>query len=183
MDYIKNKNLPENVYSYFQKVKNYLTDDVYVYGSIQRGDYFHGLSDIDITIFCENEYSTMCKMQNLLRVNKKDFVKVVWMINGIPVYGYKLKFKKPQENIKIEFAIFNSKFKSIVLPNHEKTLTLPFLCYILLYTLKIFYYVIPIIPKNIFKYLKRNLFYLYGYSENSYLVIKKEDDKIIKKNS
>lgn len=182
MEYIINKNLPDNVYNFFQKLKNYLNEDndMYIYGSIQRGDYFHGLSDIDISLFCENEYSTMAKIQHLLHVKKNDFVRFAWIINGKMVYGYKLKYKNPIENIKIEFAIFNNKFKKIVLPNQKNTLHLPIIIFCMLYILKIFYYIIPIIPKWLFKLLKRNIFYIGGYSDKSYLVIKK--NKLIANN-
>jgi predicted nucleotidyltransferase len=178
MEYIRNRNLPDNVYHFFQKLKNYLNEDndIYVYGSIQRGDYFHGLSDIDISLFCENEYSAMNKMQHLLHANKNDFVKISWLINGKMVYGYKLKYNNPVENIKVEFAIFNSKFKKIVLQNQKDTLKLPIIIFCMLYLLKIFYYTIPITPKWLFKLLKRNIFYIGGYSDKSYLVIKKNND-------
>lgn len=173
MEYIEPKDLPENIYIFFQKFKNYMKEDnnIYVYGSVQRGDYFHGLSDIDISIFCDNEYSTMNKMQHFLHKEKTDFVKVVWILNGNTIYGYKLKYKVPEKQIKIEFAIFNKKFEKVVLPHQKKTLKLPILLFLSLYLLKVFYYIIPLLPKKTFKLFKRKLFSLMLAVEPSYLVI------------
>lgn len=175
MEYIKPKNLPENIYRFFQNFKNYMSEDtnIYVYGSVQRGDYFHGLSDIDISLFCENEYSAMTKMMHFLHKEKTDFVKVAWILNDRTIYGYKLEYKVPEKKIKIEFAIFNKKFESIVLPHQKKmTLELPVMLLCILYILKIFYYIIPILPKKTFKLLKRKLFALLSTKEPSYLVMK-----------
>lgn len=174
MEYIQPKNLPENIYTFFQNFKNYMSEgnNIYVYGSVQRGDYFHGLSDIDISIFCENEYSTMNKMQHFLHKEKTDFVKVAWILNGNTIYGYKLKYKVPEKKIKIEFAIFNKKFEQVVLPHQKKTLELPILLLAALYLLKIFYYIIPLLPKQTFRLFKRKVFALLSSKEPSYLVIK-----------
>lgn len=174
MEYIQHKNLPENIYTFFQNFKNYMNEDnnIYVYGSVQRGDYFHGLSDIDVSLFCENEYSAMNKMMHFLHKEKTDFVKVAWILNGHTIYGYKLKYKVREEKIKIEFAIFNKKFESIVLPHQKKTLDLPILLFATLYLLKIFYYIIPVLPKKTFRLFKRKLFALLSAKEPSYLVMR-----------
>lgn len=174
MEYIQPKNLPENIYRFFQNFKNYMDEDnnIYVYGSIQRGDYFHGLSDIDISLFCENEYSAMNKMMHFLHKEASDFVKVAWILNDNTIYGYKLKYKVPEEKIKIEFAIFNKKFEPIVLPHQKKTLDLPILLFATLYVLKVFYYIIPVLPKQTFRLFKRKLFALLSEKEPSYLVMR-----------
>lgn len=177
MEEIKPKHLPKNIYILFQKFKNYMNEDnnIYVYGSVQRGDYFHGLSDIDISVFCDNEYSAMNKMQHFFHKEKTDFVKVAWILNGNTIYGYKLKYKAPEEDIKIEFAIFNKKFENIVLPHQKKTLDLPIFIFCLIYLLKVFYYVIPIFSKNTFRLLKRKIFSWMLTTEPSYLVIRQTD--------
>lgn len=183
MEYIQPKNLPENIYRFFQNFKNYMSEDtnIYVYGSVQRGDYFHGLSDIDISLFCENEYSAMNKMMHFLHKQKSNFVKVAWILNGRTIYGYKLSYKVPQEKLKVEFAIFNKKFEDIVLPHQKKvTFELPVILLLLLYILKIFYYVIPVLSKSRFKLFKRKLFSLLSEKEPSYLVIREKNLRNLK---
>lgn len=179
MEEIKPQNLPKNIYTLFRNFKNYMNEDnnIYVYGSVQRGDYFHGLSDIDISVFCDNEYSSMNKMQHFFRKEKSDFVKVAWILNGNTIYGYKLKYKVPEKNIKIEFAIFNKKFERIVLPHQKKTLSLPIFIFCLIYLLKVFYYIIPICSKETFRLLKRKIFALMLMSEPAYLVIKETNPR------
>jgi predicted nucleotidyltransferase len=178
MEYIQHKNLPENIYRFFQNFKNYMSEDnnIYVYGSVQRGDYFHGLSDIDISIFCENEYSAMNKMMHFLHKEKADFVKVAWILNEHTIYGYKVSYTVPQEKVNIEFAIFNKKFEPIVLPHQKKmTLELPVILFVLLYILKIFYYIIPVLPEKTFRLFKRKLFSLLSAKEPSYLVMREKN--------
>lgn len=184
MEYIQPTNLPKNIYKFFQDFKNYMNEDnnIYVYGSVQRGDYFHGSSDIDISIFCDNEYSTMNRMQHFLHKEKTDFVKVAWILNGNTIYGYKLKYKVPEKQIKIEFAIFNKKFEQVVLPHQKKTLQLPIFLFVLLYILKVFYYVIPLLDKQTFRLFKRKLFALMSTTEPSYLVIRQTSIKPIRRN-
>jgi tRNA nucleotidyltransferase (CCA-adding enzyme) len=60
METTKNK-LPENINLFFEKLKNYLDAELYFYGSVQRNDYFHGSSDIDVDIFTHDENNTFIK--------------------------------------------------------------------------------------------------------------------------
>lgn len=172
MDKLRN-DLPDNVKIFFKKLSNYLDNDLYYYGSIQRLDYIHGESDIDVGILTDNEYSIMNKLQYYLNINKKDFYKVVWKINNNYVYGYKLQYKNKKENIRAEFAIFNNKFRVLIIPEHLRTLYVPFYGIIMLYIVKFFYYTLHIINRRTFQTLKRYIFELtWGKDRGQYLVIK-----------
>ena len=70
MENTKNK-LPENVNVFFNKLSDYLDTKLLFYGSVQRGDYFPGSSDIDVDIFTDNVNSTVTKMQHFLYTKKK----------------------------------------------------------------------------------------------------------------
>ena len=83
--------LPKDFKNFFKRLENYLDTDLYFYGSINRDDYVHDKSDIDIAIFTDNEYSTMAKLQHFLKVKRNAFDKVVWKLEGKMIYGYKIK--------------------------------------------------------------------------------------------
>ena len=106
--------LPPNTKKFFYNLGEYLDTKVLFYGSIQRADYVPGKSDIDVVIFTENEYSLMTKIQHHLHLKKKDFKKVMYIIDENVVYGYKVKYENKGENIKSEFSIYNENYKDII---------------------------------------------------------------------
>lgn len=144
--------LPKNIQDLFRRIENGLDTKLYFYGSVTRADYIQNKSDIDVAIFSDNEYSDMNKLQHILIVNRKQFDKIVWKLNGVMIYGYKIKLK----NINCEISIYNNDFKDILLdeytkPNKNKSIII----FCLIYILKILYYQINILPKNIYVELKR----------------------------
>ena len=147
--------LPKNVKLFFHQLSDYLDTPFLYFGSIQRSDYVAGKSDIDVDVFTDNEYSLMTKMQHYLHVSKKDFKKVVWIINDTSTYGYKLKYENKKKGINAEFSIYNEKFKDIILSQHNNKRDLPIYTSALLCVLKFFYYQFPILDKKTYTYLKR----------------------------
>lgn len=154
METTKNE-LPKNAKDFFYKLSDYLDTKFYYFGSVQRSDYVPGKSDIDVDVFSENEYSLMNKMQHYLHVSKNDFKKVAWILDDVPVYGYKLKYENIKENIYAEFSIYNDKFKELILNEHKSKFVLPFHITIMLCILKFFYYQIPLLDKKTFANIKR----------------------------
>ena len=73
---------PNNVKKFFTKLQNYLDTELYFYGSVNRPDYVHGKSDIDVAIFTDNEKSIMVKIQHFLHLKSNSFDKVVWKLYG-----------------------------------------------------------------------------------------------------
>lgn len=154
METTKNE-LPKNTKLFFHQLSDYLDTKLLYYGSVQRSDYVAGKSDIDVDIFTDNEYSLMAKMQHYLHVSKKDFKKVVWIINDTSTYGYKLKYQNERKGINTEFSIYNEKFKDIILSQHNNKHDLPIYTSVLLRTLKFFYYQFPLLDKETYTYFKR----------------------------
>ena len=148
---------PKDVKLFFKKLNHYLDTDLYFYGSVNRTDYVHDKSDIDIAVFTDNEYSIMTKLQHFLHVNKNAFDKVVFKLEGKMVYGYKIKCEK-YINIKCEIAIYNNDFKDILLNDMSKYESLPVYISILLFMLKSIYYTFPIISQKTYSEYKRYLF-------------------------
>jgi predicted nucleotidyltransferase len=148
---------PPDVKKFLIDLQNYLDTDLYFYGSVNRPDYVHGKSDIDIGIFTDNEYSIMTKLQHFLHVKQDAFDKIVWKLDGKIMYGYKIKCDK-YINSKCEIAIYNNDFKEILLNEMKKYNTVPFYISIMLYILKTLYYTFPIISLKTYSKYKRIVF-------------------------
>ena len=156
MNKIRN-DFPPDVKKFLNDLQNYLDTDLYFYGSVNRTDYVHDKSDIDIGIFTDNEYSMMTKIQHFLHVKKDAFDKVVWKLEGKIMYGYKIKCDK-YINSKCEIAIYNNDFKEVLLNEMKTYNTLPMYISIMLFFLKTLYYTFPIISSDTYSTYKRIIF-------------------------
>lgn len=172
MNRIRN-DFPQKLKEFFINLQNYLDTDLYFYGSVNRSDYVHGKSDIDVAIFTENEYSTMTKLQHYLHVKRNAFDKVVWKLEGKIIYGYKIKCDK-HINSKCEIAIYNESFKDILLPEISSYNTTPFHVSILLFMLKSIYYTIPLLSSKTYMTYKRYIFnnIMFDKKDTAFLVLK-----------
>jgi hypothetical protein len=156
MNVVRN-DFPKDVKDFFKRLENYLDTDLYFYGSVNRSDYVHNKSDIDVAIFTDNEYSVINKLQHFLHVKRNAFDKVVWKLNGTMVYGYKIVCDK-YIDIKCEIAIYNNTFKEIILKEITQYTDIPIYISILLFILKTLYYTFPIISKQTYSEYKRIIF-------------------------
>lgn len=156
MNNIRN-DFPPDLKKFFNDLKNYLDTDLYFYGSVNRPDYIHDKSDIDIAIFTNNENSMMVKIQHFLHIKKDAFDKVVWKIEGKIIYGYKIKCNK-YINSKCEIAIYNNDFKELLLNEMKTYNTLPLYISIMLFCLKTIFYIFPIISSETYSTYKRMIF-------------------------
>lgn len=156
MNKIRN-DFPPDLKKFFYDLHNYLDEDLYFYGSVNRSDYVHGKSDIDVAIFTDNEYSLMAKLQHFLHVKREAFDKIVWKLDGIMIYGYKIKCDKYTKS-KCEIAIYNNDFKKILLAEMKTYDTIPLHIAILLYIIKGLYYTLPILSYNTYSSYKRYIF-------------------------
>jgi len=155
-DMTKTRNkLPDTTNNFLTNLSEYLQTELYFYGSIQRGDFFPGHSDIDIDIFTSNEKSTINTLSNYLQIDKNKFKKVIWQNEKKHmIYGYKKYYENELLNLKIEFSIYNEKYKKDVLESHEYKTNLPLHIVVLLYLLKFFYYKLHIIDTKMYKKYK-----------------------------
>ena len=171
METTKN-DLPPNAKKFFYNLSDYLDTELLYYGSVQRADYVPGKSDIDVDIFTDNEKSVISKMQHFLGIPKKNFKGIVWVIDDVTVYGYKLIYKNPEEQIVAEFSIYNEKFKDAVIKEHTKKFILPIYVTILLKILKFFFYTFPILPPDAYKDGKKYLLTsAIGHSPDKFIVL------------
>ena len=148
---------PKEVKDFFKRLENYLDTELYFSGSVNRPDYVHGKSDIDIVIFTDNEYSVMNQLQHFLHVTRNAFDKVIWKLNGKMIYGYKIKCEK-YIDIKCEIAIYNNDFKQTILKEIVQYNSVPLHIAILLFILKTLHYTFPLISSKTYMIYKRYIF-------------------------
>lgn len=158
MNKIRN-DFPRNVKDFFIKLQNYIDTDLYFYGSVNRNDYIHNQSDIDIAIFTDNEDAIISKLQHFLHVKKNDFKKLVWKLHGEIIYGYKIKCDE-FINLKCEIAIYNNEFKDVILADMKRDNVLPLHVWCLLFILKTLYYTFSLLSTETYSQYKR---YIYNY--------------------
>jgi hypothetical protein len=158
---------------FFTKLSEYLDTKIYYFGSIQRYDYFPKYSDIDVDIFTENETSTISKMQHFLHKEKYQFKKFIYRLGKSKklVEGYKISYKKKEQNLNVEFSIYNEKFKEDVLEEHKRKMDLPFYVSFFLILLKFIYYNFGIIPTFIYYKIKQFLINICIDGQNTEFVV------------
>jgi len=173
-DMTKTRNkLPDTTNNFLSNLSEYLQTQLYFYGSVQRNDFFLGNSDIDVDIFTPNEKGIVNKLSNYLQIDKKDFKKIVWQNDKKRmIYGYKKYYKNESLNLKIEFSIYNEKYKNDVLKSHEYKTNLPLHIVILLYLLKFLYYKLDMIDSKTYrKYKHYILTDLINYKNHIFVAI------------
>lgn len=166
---------PEDVKNFFKRLENYLDTELYFYGSVNRPDYVHGKSDIDVIVFTDNEYSMMNKLQHFLHVKRNAFDKIVWKLDGKMLYGYKIKCDKYIDT-KCEIAIYNNDFKETILKEIKQYNSVPLHIAILLFIIKTLYYTVPILDYKTYSLYKRYIFNdLYLRKRNTVFFLLKQD--------
>lgn len=145
--------------NFFNKIKVYLDTTLYFYGSIQRDDYFKGKSDIDVDIFTDNESSTIFKLQTLLNIEKSKFKKTIWKSfkNNYLIHGHKLVYTDVDNDLRVEFSIYNEKYKYEMLREHNRKAQIPYYASIMLIIIKILYYNLNIISKQTYRTFKHKI--------------------------
>jgi predicted nucleotidyltransferase len=158
---------------FFNKLGNYLDVKIYYYGSIQRNDYFPKSSDIDVALFTDNINSTITKLQTFLNVDKSTIKSFIWRVNydNSLVKGYKIMYKEPENELTVEFSIYDEKYKDAILKEHNSKRDLPFYATYALVIIKFLFYTLNILPKEWFVYLKNVIL--------TKLVFLKEDDFVV----
>ena len=156
---MRNK-LPDNINKFFDDLTKYIDTKLYFFGSVQRNDYIHGSSDIDIDIFTDNIDSIINKIQHFLHVKKKKIKKIIWKNekNNLFFNGYKIYYTNTELNFSVDFCIYDNKFKNDILNKHLNQIDIPYYISFILYIIKIIHYKLNIINYYTYKYLKNKIF-------------------------
>ena len=151
-------------YNYFSNLQKYLDTELYFYGSIKRSDYFQKGSDIDITVITDNVHSTLSKLQNYLNIKKTEIKKIYqkfYIRSKSIVVGYKIKYEDKERNFSFDILIYDEKYRKSVIENLNDINNLPGYMIVILITIKMLYYSLGIISKDIYLYLKNSIFHMY----------------------
>ena len=168
MEDIKDR-LGEYKYNFFNSLQNYLETELYFYGSIKRFDYISNSSDIDIIVITDNVKSMLSKIQTYLNVSKDKTQKIFQQYSVYDkevITGYKIKYN--ENNIEFDLLVYDDKYRKVVLQNIYDINNLPLYMITLLYILKILYYKLHLISRNIYNKLKCHLFACYFNGELVY---------------
>jgi len=168
---IKN-NIPIETETILNKFSEYLDTKLYFFGSIQRSDYFHNKSDIDIDIFTVNVNTTIYKIQHFFQVSKKDFKRFYMRLgaNNRLVDGYKIKIVRPEYNLKCELLIYDEKFKEGVIATHKRKNSLAFYQNFLLYILKVCHYYLYFFDSSSYYKLKQKILNVSPKTDDDFIV-------------
>jgi predicted nucleotidyltransferase len=170
--------MSEKANHFFKELSRVLETKMIFFGSIQRGDYFPGESDIDVDLFVENVYSTMSKLESYLRIPKTKFKKFVWKLyNGRVAYGHKVMYKQPEDKFSVEFSIYDEKFKEDVLYEHRLKIHVPFYITWLLIAWKTLHYKWHVTSRETFKKWKKIILSTFmGLPEDIFVVLDESPD-------
>jgi hypothetical protein len=163
MEDIKDR-LGDYRYNYFSNLQKYIDTELYFYGSIKRYDYFQKGSDIDITLITDNVHSTLSKLQNYLNIKKTEIKKIYqkfYIRSKSIVVGYKIKYEDKERNFSFDILIYDEKYRKPVLENLNDINNLPGYMIVILIIIKMLYYSLGIISKDIYLYLKNAIFHMY----------------------
>ena len=169
-----NNKLTDHASSFFNRLRDYLERPVYFYGSILRTDYIHGKSDIDVDIFTDNEASTISQLSAFLHIPKRKFKRIITTMpkpsTSNLIYGHKVAYYDDENSLKVEFAIYNEKYKREILSTHLSKSVLPTHASLLLWILKILFYHLQIISLDTYRFLKhKTLSLLIGIPETDFV--------------
>ena len=149
--------------TFFNKMSNYIGEPIYFFGSIQRCDYFPGLSDIDIDIFTFDEKTTLIKLQKFLDIDQSDFKKFVYKIDkkvnkgNDVVVGYKTKYIDTENSLTVEISVFNENYKEVILNEHKSKFNLTLYITLILIFLKVLHYNLGILTTYYYSMFKKFL--------------------------
>jgi hypothetical protein len=162
---------PGSLQSFFMNAWSSFTAPLYVYGSVVRGDYVPGRSDVDLCLFTDAEDLAVLEACHWFGIARDAFHDVVWKLNGVLIYGQKAKFVG-EGDVRGEIAIYDSVFRGAVLQECRRGFGLSWPVQWMLMLLKIVYYYTPLLPHGAYKRLKRWLFnYVACKKESAFLLL------------
>jgi len=174
MEEIKDR-LGDFKYNFLYNLQNYIDTQLLFFGSIKRFDFFKNSSDIDIVIISDNIKSLLHKIQNYLHIDKNSIKKIIQQHSIYDkgfIPGYKIKYEDNENNIAFDLLIYDEKYREKVIKYINNMNFLPFYMIIILYILKFLHYILYIIPKSAYIYLKTSIFYC--YNNTGFYLYKKE---------
>jgi hypothetical protein len=169
--------LPSPVQQYIHRLSHQLQLQPYYYGSVQRLDYFPGLSDVDIAYFTDNVSSSLSTLSYALDVKVSDIKGFLTLLSSDKtgkkqmIRGHKIGVFEPETNVYIEISLFQEKDKDIVLEYKNKDIHLPLYIVYTFMILKCISYYTIFLPLPVFNQIKNQILNQY-HGNHSTLFVK-----------
>ena len=164
--------------SFFSKLRSFLPNKIYFYGSILRNDYLPGLSDIDVLYFTNDNLENVVKsiIRFLSDDNSVDNIQNLHFLyhsSGTKevVSGYKIKYTNVNKGIITELSLYNDKFKPMIIEEQKRKGSIPFYIEWFLLILKMLAYKYRVLPEDTFRMIKDKLFINISGIKNTFLPI------------
>ena len=172
MNYVENNRLTPKERHFFSTLSSYLQKPLFFFGSVQRFDYLKGMSDIDVAIFTDNIPSTLKKLQLFLNYSKP-IDKFIYRnkLSRSVIYGNKLMYKTPTNDIITELSIYNIKDKKVILQDQLSKINVPIFVSVLLLILK-FLYSLNLVSSKDSKYWKHRILHMVPHASGEAVFIK-----------
>jgi predicted nucleotidyltransferase len=173
--------LTHNQSIFLSNLRTFMNEPLYFYGSILRGDYLPGLSDIDVLLFSDDDTNDSKKLVRYfkhLRSKEQDdnvhiklsrFVYHSKEIKRI-ISGYKVMYQDLEKAIPIEITIYNKEHKNLILHEQQKKADLSFWVIWFLIIFKTLAYKYRVISEDIFKVVKEKLFIWVSGIEGTFIM-------------
>lgn len=163
---------------FFSKLRSFLPEKLYFYGSILRDDFLPGLSDIDVLYFTKDDLKKT--VQNAYRYLQQDTrATKIQMLHFLyhssrtkqVISGYKLKYTNVDDGIIVEVSIYDDKFKDMIMDEQIRKAHIPFYIVWAMLFLKILAYKYRVLPEDTFRWIKDRLFINMSGIKNTFLPV------------
>tara|TARA_Y100000816_G_scaffold72843_1_gene48958 strand:+ start:19313 stop:19864 length:552 start_codon:yes stop_codon:yes gene_type:complete len=168
--------------SFLTKLRSYLPEKIYFYGSILRDDFLPGISDIDVLYFSkENLQTAVHKLYRLLtqdsnatRIQMLHFLYHSSETKKV-ISGYKIKYTNVDNGIIIEISMYDDENKELIIQEQLQKARIPYFIVYAMLILKILAYKYRVLPEDTFRWIKDNLFITMSGIKNTFLPIEHEE--------
>lgn len=168
--------------SFLAKLRSYLPEKIYFYGSILRDDFLPGISDIDVLYFSkENLQTAVHKLYRLLtqdsnatRIQMLHFLYHSSETKKV-ISGYKIKYTNVDNGIIIEMSMYDDENKELIIKEQLQKARIPYFIVYAMLILKILAYKYRVLPEDTFRWIKDNLFITMSGIKNTFLPIEHEE--------
>ena len=167
MEEIKDR-LGDYKYNFFNNLQNYLGTELIFFGSIRRADYFKNASDIDIAIITDNVNGLLAKIKNYLHIGNSDIKKIYQQYtvkDKKVIKGYKMKYDDKENDLVFDILVYDENYRDDVMQNINDINYLPMYMVVILYIIKMVYYVWGGISSSTYMNLKCFIFHCYFNKE------------------
>lgn len=168
--------------NFLTKLRSYLPEKIYFYGSILRDDFLPGISDIDVLYFSKENlqssvhrlYKLLTKDSNYTRIQMLHFLYHSSETKKV-ISGYKLKYTNVDNGVIIEVSMYDDENKELIMKEQIRKARIPYFIVYALLILKIMAYKYRVLPEDTFRWIKDKLFISMSGINNTFLPIEHQE--------